>query len=448
MKKLSIIASIVFSLVVSGNLFAAEYVEGEVIVKFRAGSAMSAVYTENEDESVMVAVDNTEQAVNNLKNRADVEYVEPNYIVYAEEVPTDWAYNENTEWEDVELPKAWNLTEPAAEVVVAVIDSGVDLDHPELVDALVPGKSFVAGFATPTDDAGHGTRVAGIIAAKGNNGANGMAGVAWDINVKIMPLKFMYQNGTSTTGKISDAVAAIRYAVDNGAHVINASWGFSSYSSSLRDAINYARANGVLFICSAGNSGADNDVESHYPSNYNKDLDNVIAVAAMNRNGDLASFSNYGYYSVDVAAPGEGLKTTDNDGGYKTWASGTSYAAPFVSAIAAMVISEHPTVGYQDLRDRLVKTTKLEDSYSKDLAEAGGCINAYNAIMNINIHDVVAKDGWSAPEAQNADASALVSSGDDSDSGYGCFIGSVENNLLMAGWMLISFALAIPRKRK
>src|SRR5208337_4025299 len=144
---------------------------------------------------------------------------------------------------------------------------------------LISGYDFANNDGTPEDDSGHGTKVCGILGAVGNNGI-GIAGVDWDINIAIMPVKFMKLNDNGqTTGNLSDAVNAIYYAVDHGAQIINASWGFYESSSSLDDAIAYAKSKGVLFVASAGNNGQDNDTSVHYPSNC--PYDNVIAVAAM-----------------------------------------------------------------------------------------------------------------------------------------------------------------------
>ena len=444
-KSIAIITAIL--VMATGNLFASEYKTDQIIVKFRPSSAMNAAFVEDMDKSLVVAVDDADQAIAEMNGRADVAYVEPDYKVEADEVPSDWAYDTNTQWEDVDLPQAWNLTGAGQEVVVAVIDSGCDLDHPELSDALVAGYDFANDDNTPEDDAGHGTRVSGIIAARGNDG--GMAGVAWDINIKIMPLKFMKSEGGKTTGYISDAIDAIYYAVDHNADIINASWGFSSYSAALEDAIRYARNNGVLFVSSAGNSGDDNDTTPHYPSNYT--LDNMIAVAAMSRYDDLASFSNYGHYSVDVVAPGEGLKTTDNDGGYAPWVSGTSYAAPFVSAIAALVISENPSIGYQDLRDRIVRTSELSGSYSDRMIEAGGCVNAYNALKNLNVHEIPSKEDWTAPAAQSADAGSMAMAGGGGGGGGGCFIETAQGNawiMILALILFPMFRMSAPRRQE
>jgi subtilisin family serine protease len=375
-----LLIGILASIIIGLPAYAGDYKPGELIVKFKSpASPYSAAMGAQDTRPVTVAVDDTETALAELRERPDVEYAEPNYVIEAEDVPSDWPYSTSL-WTDTQLPQAWDLLSaagPGAEVIIAVVDSGVDLDHQDLAGILTTGYDFANNDSVPDDDAGHGTRVCGIIGALGNNG--GVAGLDWNINVSIMPLKFMKLNGGSTTGNVSDAVEAIYYAVDHGADIINASWGFTSYSSSLADAISYARDHGVLFFASAGNSGANNDTTDHYPSNYT--MDNVIAVAALSTNGQLASFSNYGAASVDVAAPGVGLSSTDSDGGYVSYISGTSYSTPFVAAIAAMVKSQAPDISYRSLRSIVINSAVSGEGASLDNIASGGCVDAYQALV-------------------------------------------------------------------
>ena len=452
MKKSNAVLGIFLSLLLAGNLCAQNYKSGEVIVKFKSNSIFAnAVGAEGENLPQVVAVEDTAQALKDLAARSDVEYVEPNYIVTADaatETPNDWTYT-GAQWSNVDLLEAYYLTTPAlTSVIVAVIDSGCDSDHPDLAGRLVAGASFIDGFATAEDDAGHGTRVAGIIAAKGNNtGANTtMAGVAWDANVKVMPLKFMKKSGTSTTGYISDAIEAIYYAANNGARVINASWGFTNYSSSLQEAVAYARSKGVLFVASAGNSSADNDVTAHYPSNFT--LDNVVAVAALNTDGDIASFSNYGYYSVDVAAAGQGPAATKEDGTIHTWNSGTSFAAPVVSAIAALVINQENAIGYLALKDRIVKTSVINAGFSQRLKDCNGVVNAYNALTNTGLHAIHDKTAWNVPSQNAGETPASDGEGGGGGGGGGCFIASAGNANLAGLALGLSLLIVLIRPRR
>jgi len=404
----------------TASLSAADYKPGEIIVKFKPNPAAQALQGFGDSRPYAVAVDDTAKALDELQGRDDVDYAEPNYVIQAESVPNDWPYGA-TEWEGTGMEAAFDFlaAAPAGDTVrIAIVDSGVDADHPELVDVLIPGYDFANRDSDPEDDAGHGTRVCGIIGAKGAN-ASGSAGVAWNTPIEIMPLKFMRLKDGSTTGYTSDAVDAIYYAVDHGATIINASWGFSSYSNALKEAIQYANDHGVLFVASAGNDGQDNDTVAHYPSNYQ--VANVIAVAAMNRYDELASFSNYGQYSVHVAAPGSGLKTTDIDGGTSTWASGTSFAAPWVVGVAAMVASQNPSLSLTELRARILKASVMDAAYSEELLLSGGCINAYNALAGIVVHDLEDTDNWTQPQTQNADDGEAQGEGGGGGGG-GCFI--------------------------
>jgi subtilisin family serine protease len=430
----ALLAAVIVAILVS-PVYSADFKEGEVIVKFKPVSASMGI-GEAATQAYAVAVDDTIKAVEELNARADVEYAEPNYKIEADEVPPDWPYS-STEWEDVDLPDAWAFvsSNPANSTVrIALIDSGVDLDHPELKDVLIQGHDFINDDTEPEDDAGHGSKVAGIIGAKGKNSVKA-CGVAWNSSIELMPLKFMKKDGSGTTGYTSDAIEAINYAVDNGAKIINASWGFDSYSRSLEDAINYAKSRGVLFVCSAGNNTQNNDEIAHYPSNYK--VDNIIAVAAMNRYGELASFSNYGQYSVHVAAPGSSLTTTNNDGSITSYASGTSFAAPFVSSIAAMVFSEFPSITYSEVRSRIIEGSVIDADYSEELKMSGGCVNAYNALMDIKNHDIVDSSSWNPPTAPYSDSE---DTSDEENKKFGCFI-ETSSFSVSYGMMLIIFTM-------
>lgn len=261
----------------------------------------------------------TARLIEELKSDPNVEYVEPNYI-YAASVttPNDTSYSSlwglnntgqtvnsvsGTNDADIDAPEAWDVSTGSSAVTVAVIDSGIAVGHPDLAGNLVAGYDFVNSDSTPEDLNDHGTHVAGTISAVGNNGI-GLAGVNW--NAKIMPLRALGADGSGTTANIASAVT---YAAQNGAHVINMSLGGSGYSQTFYNAINTARSAGVLVVVAAGNDGTNNDGGTHrYPCDY--DLDNIICVAATDQDDLLASFSNYGTTSVDVAAPGVNIYST------------------------------------------------------------------------------------------------------------------------------------------
>ncbi len=426
-----VIIGVLILFMVSQVSMGADYRPGSIIVKFRPSSSLAESYVASgiseEGRPVRLAVDDVKKALNDLSNLKDVEYAEPDYVIRPEQVPNDWPYSED-EWVDVDLDLAWDFIgsePPGSEVVIAVIDSGVDIQHPDLNGMLVSGYDFANNDAEPEDNAGHGTEVCGIIGAIGNNN-EGTAGVDWDVPIKIMPLKFMEEKNDDCSGYVSDAVDAIYYAVDHGADIINASWGFDSFSNALEDAIKYARDHGVLFVTSAGNSSEDNDTHDHYPSNYN--LDNIITVAAMDRYDELASFSNYGLNTVDIAAPGVGIVTTTIGDAYVNWACGTSFAAPFVTAIAAMVESENPGMVYSDVRDRILRTSVMADNYSDKLLDCGGCINAYNALLGTPEHALPSDQASDPPSTANmvGKAPTLVAGEGGGGGGGMCMIGISE----------------------
>jgi len=299
---------------------------------------------------------------------------------------------------DISAMRAWALTTGSDQVVVAVLDSGVDYSHPDLAnniwarppiimayrdDDLTPegpvddvhGFNVVEDNGDPMDDNGHGTHCAGIIGAEGGNGI-GIAGINW--SVKIMPLKFMDAEGIGTT---KDAIEAINYVIDRkragvNVRIISASWGSTARSRALEDVIRKAGEEGILFVAAAGNARSDNDQNPHYPSSYN--LGNVISVAALNRNDALASFSNYGAKSVHIAAPGAEILSTYLKNGFEE-KSGTSMATPVVAGVAALVIAKNPNISVADLRALLLKSVDSVPAL-KGKVSSGGRINAAKAV--------------------------------------------------------------------
>jgi subtilisin family serine protease len=278
-----------------------------------------------------------EEALAELRRNPLVEYAEPNYIVRAVLMPNDpqfaqlWGLHNTgqtggTSDADIDAPEAWDIHTGSSDVIIAIIDTGVAHNHPDLDDGSdkniwtndaelngipgldddgngyvddVYGWDFVGEDNGPTDFYAHGTHVAGTAAAIGNN-ATGITGVNW--LASIMPLRIFGPFGYGDTAK---AIEAIFYAVDNGARVINASWGGEGFSQALYDAISYANDNGCLFVAAAGNSSSDNDTNPFYPASY--DLPNIISVVATDHNDNLAWFSNFGATSVDVGAPGRNI---------------------------------------------------------------------------------------------------------------------------------------------
>ncbi len=429
------------------SLNAAGYRTDEVIVKFKTKNPQGlSSEVASEERPVTMAVDDADKAINELKASDEIEYVEPNYIIEAEAVPDDWPYK--GQWSQLGLESAWDLIAQSGsgkEVIVAVIDSGVDMHHPDLQGRLISGYDFANNDGDPEDDSGHGTKVCGILGAVGNNGV-GIAGVAWDVDITIMPVKFMKVNDGQTTGNLSDAVNAIYYAVDHGAQIINASWGFYEHSSSLDDAIAYAKNKGVLFVASAGNNGQDNDTSVHYPSNC--PYDNVIAVAAMDTDGSIASFSNFGSKTVQIMAPGVGITTTTINDSYVSNAAGTSFATPFVTGIAAMVLSQSPDMNYATLRQIILSSATKTPSVGSSMVATGGCVNAYEALVAEGNTDTSTSS--TQDSSQTSDTSNAVSSAESGGGGGGCLIETAHttgNQLAVALFMIMIVLFQVSRSK-
>jgi subtilisin family serine protease len=237
------------------------------------------------------------------------------------------------------------------------------------VDDLV-GWNFVNNTNNPFDDNGHGTHTAGTIGAIGNNGV-GVVGVNWQ--TQIMALKFLDASGS---GNDLGAAEAVRYAADHGARVSNNSYGGGDGGTTLSDAIAYAASKGDVFVAAAGNSGQNTDQTPNYPSAYPSD--NIIAVAAIDSDGSLASFSNYGPTTVDIAAPGVAVYSTLPGGNYASW-SGTSMATPHVTGTVALVLALHPDWSYSQLIQQVLSTARPDPALS-GLTVTGGVVDAGAAV--------------------------------------------------------------------
>ena len=255
--------------------------------------------------------------------------VEPNYLRHAAALPSDphYATNQSAYLDALHLPAAWDLTTGADDQVLAVVDSGVNLEHPELAGRLLPGRDVANDDNDPDDFFGHGTQVATVAAATGDNGS-GMAGVAW--RGKILPVKVLDSRGS---GRDSDIASGITWAADHGADVINLSLFGRSSSETVKEAIEYAQGRDAVIVAAAGN---DHSASKMYPAAY----DGVIAVAAVTSAGDPATFSNYGPW-VDLTAPGVDVLAGWVDGTYRK-VEGTSFAAPLVAGVALLARARFP----------------------------------------------------------------------------------------------------------
>jgi subtilisin family serine protease len=318
---------------------------------------------------------------------------------------------------DVDTPEAWDITTGSPSVVVGVIDSGIDIDHPDLVGNLwvnpgevagngidddgngyvddVHGYDFIDDDGNPDDTHGHGTHVSGIIGAEGDNGI-GVTGVAWD--VQLMGIRIFDTFGSTTDAAILEAVAySVMMKRDFGVNIplTNNSWGGGPFSQALLDVINEAEANDQLFIAAAGNGfGNNNDTFPFYPASY--DAPNIISVASTDHNDDLSGFSNLGPTSVDVAAPGSAiLSTAPPDGssvfdpsGYVA-IDGTSMATPIVSGIAALGYGLLPSADYPMIRDAIFAA--VDPLASLDgLVATGGRVNALGTLIELDAMVVTA----------------------------------------------------------
>ncbi len=272
-----------------------QFVSGEAVVRFKGPhGGPVAVVTLRPGESVA-------RGVARLNRQRNVAFAEPNYLYHLNAVPNDPLFprllglNQASD-ADIDAPEAWNATTGSREVIVAVVDSGLAYNHPDLAPNMWPGLGwdFLAEDAQPLDYNGHGTHVAGIIGAAGNNGI-GSVGVNW--NVQLMALRVATGAGTLRSSDIADA---FNYACAHGARVVNGSFGGTAPSELQRQAL--AACPNTLFVFAAGNDGEDNDLIGHYPCDY--DLPNLVCVAATDQNDRLASFSNYGATAVHLAAPG------------------------------------------------------------------------------------------------------------------------------------------------
>jgi thermitase len=306
------------------------------------------------------------QAIRAFKSSPYVEYAEPNYIAYISKTPNDSYWSSQWGMTKIEAPAAWDITTGSDSVTIAIVDTGVDLFHPDLSGKLVSGYDFVNDDSDPQDDYGHGTHVAGIAAAKTNNSA-GVAGLSW--GAKIMPVKAMNDYGT---GEYADIGNGIIYAANNGADIINLSLSGPASSSVLEEAVEYAHDLGCVVVAATGN----NNSSVGYPASYPE----VIAVAATDSNDQRASFSNYGP-EVDVAAPGVGIRSTYWWGGSTYgWLSGTSQATPHAAGLAALIWSVSPGLNNTQVESIIKQTADDLGAAGRDNHYGFGRINARRAL--------------------------------------------------------------------
>lgn len=417
------------ALLVSSTTFAADSVPGEYVVQLKnqlSRAKIAEVFgaqsiTMIRKDIVLVKKSTSRSSASVLKELNSnplVKVAEPNYIYTISKSPADPSYgklwglsnsggldsanHQGVAGMDLNTEKAWDITTGSKNVVVAVIDTGIDASHPDLKNNIwtneaeengkagvdddgngyvddVHGYDFVKNSGTVIDENGHGSHCAGTIGAEGSNGV-GVAGVNW--NVRMMAIRFLDANGSGT---LDNAIKAIDYARKNGVQIMSNSWGGGSYSALLEKAIKDSNDAGILFVAAAGNASNNNDTRPSYPSSYR--VDNIVSVAAVDNAGELALFSNYGATSVHVAAPGVHIYSTTMGGGYKDL-SGTSMATPHVSGVAALVLANEncqssPCTPFnpKELRDRLINTSRTLASLRGSVVSEG-IVDAYAALTN------------------------------------------------------------------
>jgi len=314
----------------------------------------------------------TEAMMNYFKVNWNPYYVEPHYLYLTNEadtssiIPNDALYADY-QWNlpSIETEKGWKLSKGSDNVLIAVLDTGVQGDHPDLGGKIAPGMNLIAEQDAPEDDVGHGTHVTGIIAAVVNNG-EGVAGLTW--NNKVMPVKVLDSSGAGSTYSVAEGII---WATDNGAKVINMSLGNYADAQFLHDAVKYAYDRDVVLVAASGN---DNTERPGFPAAYPE----VIAVASTDEDGTRSSFSNYGDY-IDVAAPGASIASTYPGSQYAAL-SGTSMASPHVSALAGLIRSINPDLSNIEVMDIIRKTSIDLGSKGKDKYFGYGQVDIVNAL--------------------------------------------------------------------
>lgn len=434
-KKLLGQAGAMLGILLSQGLYASEnvrYVPGEIIVKFKPGvNAQS--FLANKSVSMLgltskreiklsyeklsvLSVRNEKSLTNtieSLKSNPNVVYAEPNYIYTAAVMPIEkslstkklekspfadmtaatpddpsfgqlWGLRNTgsnepkgsagVEGADVNAMKAWEITKGSHNVRIAIIDTGVDYTHPDLkgnVDS-EHGYNFVNNTKDAMDDQGHGTHCAGTIGAIHDNKI-GVAGVMADVT--IIPVKFLDAGGSGT---LENAIKSIDYATELNVDLMSNSWGGGGRSEAMFDAIKRASDKGIIFTAAAGNSSSNNDSDPSYPASY--DVPNVVSVAALTAQNDLAYFSSYGKNTVHIAAPGHNILSTLKGGGYEIM-SGTSMATPHVSGVLGLLLAKEGRLPHEVMRDRLTMTG-IPVSALRGKVQGASRIDAYNLLTD------------------------------------------------------------------
>ena len=388
-----------------------ETVPGEYLVRLTAsgrGIAKSSAYVRSKIHRLGILVvqrptfESEESALRVLRADPNILSAEPNRFFrlnddFLPDLSKLWQFKTQTPAaSDLQIRDAWGISTGSSDVIVAILDTGIDYRHPDLKDNMwtndlelngepgvdddengyiddVYGYDFVKNSGDPMDDGGHGSHCAGSIGATGNAGT-GMIGV--NRKVRMMALKFMDKSGVGST---ENAIRAIDYAILMGARILSNSWGgVSEKSEMLKEAIERSHKAGALFVVAAGNIHNDNDKNKQYPACFN--VPNILTVASVDKKGRLAQTSSYGLKSVELAAPGVDIYSTSLKNTYEL-RSGTSMAAPFVSGVAALILAVRPNISNLTLKRCLMNSVTPLDSLA-GFIKTGGTLNAFGALTD------------------------------------------------------------------
>lgn len=382
---LSVVSAVllVVLLVIPSTIFAQQtqdpsssaYAPDQLIVKFKSGTSAKSIQALHSEEGAKVVSksklgfevvkfnnSSVQEMMQKYKQDPNVEYVEPNYYFHATWTPNDPAFS-TLQWgpQKIQAPQAWDVTRSSSSVRIAIVDTGVQANHPDLNGKVINGWDFVYDDSVPNDANGHGTHCAGIAAATTNNGI-GIAGMA--PNASILAVRVLDASGSGT---LDDVANGIIYAADNGAKVISLSLGGSSGTATLKNAVDYAWSKGAVVVAAAGNS---NTSAPSYPAYYS----NAIAVASTTSSDTKSSFSNYGSW-VDVAAPGSSIYSTYINSSYATL-SGTSMATPHVAGVAGLLAAQ----GRSNSQIRAAIQNTADPISGTGTYWTYGRVNAYKAV--------------------------------------------------------------------
>ncbi len=434
-----------------------DHVPGEVLVKLKSGSGLSdfasdygasvaerfklgPTLQEGAEQWLRLSLPrktSVEQALSQMSQDGRVARVEPNFTYELAAAPNDlhpdlWGLHNQgqtggTAGADISAPEAWATVRGSNQAdapVIAVIDTGMDMSHPDLVNNLwtnpgeIPGNGIdddgngvvddVHGYdaynqhGNPVDEHFHGTHVSGTIGAEGNNN-QGVVGVNWQ--ARLMPIKIFA--GSSPTTNAATILRGVAYATQMGARITSNSWGGGAYSQALFDAFASSPA---LHIAGAGNNGTDNDQRPFYPSSY--DMPNMVAVAATDHNDQKARFSCYGAQTVHLAAPGVSILSTVPNNGYAAY-NGTSMATPHVSGVAGLIATAYPQASNEDIKQRLLLSTDPVEAM-QGRSTTGGRLNAARAVENDQVAPAAPNDLRAVESTPVSVTMQWTATGDDS----------------------------------